>query len=245
MPKQAKIITPTFDWSQSTLPYISQHFENRRPQDLLRLALETFGHEIVLATGFGPSGVVLMHMVSQLQPETPVFYLQTDLLFPETMALRDQLAQQLGLNFIEVHSGLSLAAQSQQYGPELWRHNPDQCCHLRKVVPLRRFLADKKAWISGIRRDQSPTRAKTPLVTWDKANGLIKLNPLATWGREQVWAYIYAHDLPYNVLHDQGYPSLGCMPCTRAVAPGEDERAGRWAGWNKTECGIHLQLEAA
>lgn len=244
MLEQLDLPLRTLDWKRERLPQLSQHFEGRRPQELLRQALGTFGDEIVLATGFGTSGIVLMHMVTRIRPETPVFYLQTDLLFPETMALRDKLAACLGIDFIEVHSGLSLDEQARRHQPELWRRNPDLCCQLRKVAPLRRFLAGKRAWISGIRRDQGPTRANTPLVAWDRANDLIKLNPLAAWTRKDVWRYLYIHDLPYNELHDRGYPSLGCVPCTRAVAPGEDERAGRWAGSNKTECGIHLQPEA-
>lgn len=225
----------------ANLPHISRRFEGRAAQELLRWGLATYGDDIALATGFGPSGVVLMHMVSQLRPETTVFYLQTDLLFAETLALRDQLAARLGLRFREIHCALSLDDQRRQYGPELWRHNPDLCCRLRKVVPLRRFLAGQRAWIAGIRRDQSPARAATPLVGWDHANQVVKLNPLAFWTDEQVWAYIGRYHLPYNSLHDAGYPSLGCVPCTRAVAPGEDARAGRWPGQDKIECGIHIQ----
>ncbi|HMB89222.1 MAG TPA: phosphoadenylyl-sulfate reductase, partial [Rhodothermales bacterium] len=123
--------------------------------------------------------------------------------------------------------------------------DPDHCCALRKTLPLRRFLADKRAWITGLRRDQSPARAATGFAEWDATNGLVKLNPLAAWTEDLVWQYIHFHDLPYNRLHDKGYPSLGCMPCTRAVRPGEDPRAGRWPGFAKTECGIHLQPKAA
>ncbi len=226
-------------WNEATFPDINRYFAARPPQELLQSARETFGEGVVLATGFGLSGIVLMHMVSQLQPGIPVFYLQTDLLFAETLALRDKLTAQLGINFVEVHCGLSLAEQSRQYGEALWERTPDKCCHLRKVVPLRRYLADKQAWITGIRRDQSPTRANIPLVGWDAANQLVKLNPLAGWTRQQVWQYIFAHHLPYNILHDRGYPSIGCEPCTQPAA-GDDERAGRWAGREKTECGIHL-----
>jgi len=227
------------------LPSLSQQFEGRRPDELLRAALAAFGTDLVLATGFGPSGVVLMHMLAHLNPETPVFYLQTDLLFPETLAVRDQLAARLGLNFIEIHCGLSLAEQAVVHGPDLWQQNPDLCCHLRKVLPLRQFLADKAAWVTGLRRDQSTARAQTPLLAWDPANGLVKLNPLAGWTDADVWGYIMVHHLPYNPLHDQGYPSLGCIPCTRPVTEGQDVRSGRWTGWHKTECGIHLQLEVA
>jgi len=228
-------------WFPANLSGLNRRFEHKEPDHLLRWGLATFGDEVVMATGFGPSGIVLMHKASQIRPGTGVFYLNTDLFFPETLALRNELAERLDLQFIEVHSGLSLLDQSRQLGPELWRHNPDLCCQLRKVDPLRRFLAGKKGWITGIRRDQSNTRASTQLVAWDSANHLLKLNPLARWSQEQVWDYIHDHNLPYNELHDQGYASIGCQPCTRAVKHGEEERAGRWSGLKKTECGIHIQ----
>ena len=167
----------TFNWTKEHLPSISHYFEHRPAEQLLGDALDHFGDELVMATGFGTSGVVLMHIVSQLRPQTTFFYLQTDLLFPETMALRDRLVERLGIRFTEVHCGLSLEAQAEQHGSDLWSHSPDLCCHLRKVVPLRRYLADKSAWITGLRRDQSASRANTPLVAWDAANGLVKLNP--------------------------------------------------------------------
>jgi len=245
MPQKTRLTDTIYDWSPAVLPSLSQQFEGRRPDELLRAALAAFGPDLVLATGFGPSGVVLMHMLAHLSPETPVFYLQTDLLFPETLAVRDELAARLGLKFIEIHCGLSLTEQAAAHGPDLWQRNPDLCCHLRKVSPLRQFLADKAAWVTGLRRDQSTARAQTPLLAWDMVNGLVKLNPLVAWSEADVWGYIAVHHLPYNVLHDQGYPSLGCIPCTRSVAEGQDVRAGRWAGWNKTECGIHLQPEVA
>ncbi|MCI0397670.1 MAG: phosphoadenylyl-sulfate reductase [Chloroflexi bacterium] len=228
-------------WSLETLAKVNDHFSVCGPEDVLGWALAAFAPEIALATGFGPSGVVLMHLVARLRPETTICYLDTGLLFPETYDLRGQLARRLGIRFTRLHSELSLEAQAAGHGPALWERNPDLCCHLRKVEPLRRFLATQRAWISGIRRDQGPTRARTEMVTWDVANGLVKVNPLAYWTRDQVWAYIRHHDLPTNVLHDEGYSSIGCIPCTRPVAPGEDERAGRWSGQAKTECGIHVQ----
>ena len=228
-------------WIPANLASINGRFERLQPRDVLRWGLTTFSNEIVLATGFGSSGIVLMHMVTQLRPRTPIFYLQTDLFFPETITLRDQLTEPLGINFVEVHCGLSLDEQGEEFGPALWSRNPDLCCHIRKVEPLRRYLADKKAWITGIRRDQSPTRTKTPIVSWDKVNRLLKLSPLAGWTRSQVWDYIQDHDLPYNQLHDEGYPSIGCVPCTRAVGAAAHERDGRWAGTPKLECGIHIQ----
>lgn len=232
------------DWTPDTLVSTSRALASQSPRAILQWAFAQWAPGIVMATGFGPSGVVLMHTIAQLRPETTIFYLDTDLLFPETLALRDRLADRLGLTFTRIHSGLSLEAQARTQGPELWRHDPNRCCFLRKVEPLRRFLADKPAWITGIRRDQSATRAHTDVVEWDRAHQLVKVNPLAHWTEEMVWGYIDLHDLPYNDLHDQGYPSVGCMPCSHPVAPGEDRRSGRWADHAKTECGIHLQPNA-
>ncbi len=229
------------DWTPARLKQISDSFEGHPPEEILRWGIENFAPDIALATGFGPEGVALMHLVSQLRLETTVFYLDTDLLFPETYALRDELAARFGIHFTRVESSLPLEEQAKEYGAALWSRDPDLCCYLRKVEPLRRFLATQRAWITGIRRDQTPTRARAGLVEWDYGNRLVKLNPLAEWSSEQIWAYIHTHDLPFNPLHLKGYPSIGCWPCTRAVAPGENPRAGRWDGWAKTECGIHLQ----
>lgn len=233
------------EWTPEMLRHYNDAFEGRTPRDILQWGLETFSPDVAMATGFGPSGIVLAHYLAGLNPKTTIFYLETDLLFPETYALRDALAERLGITFIPVHAGVSLERQAEEQGPALWARNPDRCCFIRKVLPLRRFLADKSAWITGLRRDQAPSRANTGIVEWDAANGLVKLNPLAAWTKGEVWRYIHVHDLPYNRLHDEGYPSIGCMPCTRPVASGEGVRAGRWAGFVKTECGIHLQPKAA
>lgn len=233
------------EWTLETLKLQTDDFETASPRDILNWSLDTFGVGLVMATGFGLSGIVLAHHLARLSPETAIFYLETDLLFPETYTLRDRLAARLGLSFLPVHSGISLERQHQEQGPNLWAHSPDQCCFIRKVLPLRRFLADKTAWVTGLRRDQSPARAHTRIVEWDGAHGLVKINPLAFWTKKEVWRYIHQHDLPYNPLLDDGYTSIGCMPCTRPIAPGEDARAGRWSGFAKTECGIHAQPRAA
>ena len=233
---------PINHWKPANLERISQRFEGQTPEDLLRWGMVTFGKDIAMATGFGATGIVMMHMLSQIRPSATVFYLQTDVLFRETMDLRDELSNRLGIEFTEVHSGLSLGEQNHQFGRELWNTSPDLCCRMRKVEPLRKYLATKRAWITGIRRDQSSTRANTQLVSWDAANNLVKFAPLASWTREQVWDYIRKHNLPYNKLHDHGYPSIGCWPCTVPVdGDVSDERAGRWAQNEKTECGIHIQ----
>lgn len=231
---------PHRSWDREELRRLSERFENAWPEETLEWAFNTFGSDIAMATGFGPSGVALMHLVSRIRPDATVFYLDTDLLYPETHDLKRRLADRLGLTFTRVHSGLSLQDQAREEGPNLWRSNPDRCCFLRKVLPLRRFLASREAWITGIRRDQSPTREATGVVGWDSANNLVKINPLATWTEEQVWQYVEVNDLPYNTLHDRGYPSVGCIPCTHPVNEDEDPRAGRWKGHDKLECGIHV-----
>jgi phosphoadenosine phosphosulfate reductase len=234
--------TPTL-LTPDHLRQIGLRFEGQPPEEILRWGVNTFGPDLALATGFGPEGVVLMHMLSQIAPDATMFYLDTDLLFPETYALRDQLEARLGVTFTRVHSGLSLEAQAAQNGgPALWGRDPDLCCALRKVAPLRKYLATKRAWITAIRRDQTKTRAAAGLVEWDRTNGLAKLNPLAAWNHKQVWAYVMEHKLPYNPLHDQGMPSIGCWPCTKSVAAGDDPRSGRWTGKDKTECGIHTDI---
>lgn len=233
-------VRPALFWQPANLDALNRRFESADPRDALRWGLTLYGDDIALATGFGPSGVVLLHMVSRMRPQTTIFYLHTGLLFAETLALRDQLAARLGVRFTAVHPPLTVAQQAQQHGDALWERDANACCAARKVDPLRRFLRDRRAWISGIRRDQSATRRQTPVVHWDHAHQLVKLNPLATWTRSDVWRYIIEHDLPYNALHDQGYPSVGCAPCTRPAGAAADERAGRWAGSAKTECGIHV-----
>ena len=229
-----------YTWNKSMLEAANRELQYASPRTILEWGYEMYGDKIVMATGFGTSGIVMMHILSELQERAKVFYLDTDLLFPETYALKDQLKEELDIEFVRVHSGISVQEQGERFAEKLWERAPNTCCFLRKVVPLRNFLADKSAWVTGVRRDQAITRAGTQIVEWDSANQLLKLNPLAYWTSEDVWAYIRLNDLPYNVLHDKGYPSIGCQPCTRAVKPGDDERAGRWVGKSKVECGIHL-----
>ncbi len=230
----------TVEWTPETVKQAGIDLEASSPEMILRWGFDTFAPGIVMATGFGPEGIVLMHLVSQTRPETIVFYLDTDLLFAHTYELRDELIKRLGIRFERVHSGISLPEQARRHGAALWDRDPDTCCQIRKVIPQRRYLANYSAWITGIRRDQTAFRANTSPVEWDYANKMVKLNPLAAWTNAQVWDHIRANALPYNPLHDQGYPSIGCWTCTKAVAPGDDPRSGRWAGKAKTECGIHL-----
>jgi phosphoadenosine phosphosulfate reductase len=178
-------------------------------------------------------------MLSGIGAGARIFYLDTDLLFPETYALRDRLEARYGVRLERRATRVSLSDQAVEYGERLWERQPDLCCGLRKVEPLKEMLTGLQAWVTAIRREQSPARANIGLVERDDRFGLIKINPLATWSTSDVWDYIAKHDVPYNPLHDHGYPSIGCAPCTTPVQIGEDSRAGRWRDTGKTECGLH------
>lgn len=221
------------------LRLISEEFDGASPEVVLRWAVEEFDRDVALATGFGAEGCVLIDMLARIDQRANVFYLDTGLLFPETYQLCDQLEARYGITIERRATGLSLAAQRAEHGDQLWQKRPDECCRLRKIEPLLETLAGLKAWVTAIRRDQSPARARAGIVERDKKFGLIKINPLAAWSSKDVWNYIVKHDVPYNRLHDQGYPSIGCTPCTSLVQIGEDPRSGRWRGTTKTECGLH------
>lgn len=215
--------------------------EGKTPQEILQWAAETYQPGLALACSFGgPSGMVLLDMVMRIDRSVEVFYLDTDFLFPETYRLRDIAAEKYGFQPVGYMSLLTPAEQARTYGEALWARDPDACCAVRKVEPNRRALAGKRAWISGIRRDQSKTRADTPIVEWDGKFGLVKVNPLASWTESQVWSYILDNGVPYNELHDRNYPSIGCTHCTKPVNPGDDPRSGRWQGFDKVECGLHV-----
>ncbi len=216
----------------------SAEFENQSAEALIIWAVERFPN-ITLACSFGAEDVVLVDMVQKISPQTDIFYLDTDFHFAETYQTRDRLSARYGVDFIQVKPKLTPQEQAAQYGDELWKSNPNECCSIRKVQPLIDNLSRYDAWITGIRRDQAPTRANAKKMEYDTKFGLIKFNPLANWTSEDVCNYIKKYDVIYNPLHDRHYPSIGCHYCTRAVQPGEDPRAGRWAGTEKTECGLH------
>lgn len=192
-----------------------------------------------LAVACSMQDAVLPHLVSRFSPGVDVLFLETGYHFSDTLVTRDIVAEDLPVNVVNVRAQLSVAEQDERFGPRLHERDPALCCQLRKVEPLARALAGYEAWVTGVRREESPTRAKTPVVTWDEKNGLVKINPLAAWTHDEVLAYAAEHDVVTNSLLTDGYPSIGCEPCTRRVAPGEDPRAGRWAGFAKTECGLH------
>lgn len=225
---------------------LNAEFERAAPQDILRWATSTHGNRLAVVTSFQPTGIVTLHMLSEIAPETPVLTLDTGLLFSETYTLMDQLAERLKLNLIRLHPAQTVEEQAATYGDALWTSDPDRCCALRKTEPLDKALTGYTAWISGLRRDQSEGRATTPILSADRKHGNLKLSPFATWTEDMIWTYIHAYELPYNALHEQNYPTIGCYPCTRAVDPGStDKRAGRWMGHAKTECGIHIDSPAS
>lgn len=221
------------------LELISNELELESAEAVLRWALREFGPDVALATGFGAEGCVLIRMLSEIDRNARIFYLDTDLLFPETYELIGELEARYGVRLEQCKSRLSLAAQAARYGERLWEREPDRCCQLRKVEPLREILSGLRAWITAIRREQTPARAGARVVEQDRKFGLIKINPLAGWTSRDVWQYIKQHDVPYNSLYDQGYRSIGCQPCTTPIQIGERDRAGRWRGIAKTECGLH------
>ncbi|MFN8528092.1 MAG: phosphoadenylyl-sulfate reductase [Anaerolineae bacterium] len=222
---------------------LNQQFEHTSPQEVLAWVAQTYPDHYAVVTSFQPTGIITLHMLSETVPNVPVLTLDTDLLFPQTYALIDAIEARLNLQVVRVRSAMTLEAQADAYGDALWETNPDLCCRLRKVEPLRAALAHYDAWITGLRRDQGTSRRNTPVVSWDEKYQNVKVSPFATWTEEMVWTYIYAHNLPYNTLHDQGYPSIGCRTCTKAVIPGGESRSGRWANYAKTECGIHVPDE--
>lgn len=216
----------------------AEQFEHATPQELLAWAVKQFP-SITLACSFGAEDVVLVDMLHKLSPKTDIFYLDTDFHFDETYETRDKLTDKYSISFVQVKPKLTPEQQAAEHGDKLWERDPNLCCNIRKVEPLTRVLSKYDAWITGIRRDQAPTRANAKKVEYDTKFGLMKFNPLASWTSEDVWSYIRENHVPYNSLHDRNYPSIGCHYCTRAVKPGEDPRAGRWSGNEKTECGLH------
>jgi phosphoadenosine phosphosulfate reductase len=214
--------------------------EGWSPQQVLRWAFETFGNGVAISSAFGAEGMVLIDMASRVRKDFRLFTIDTDFLFPETYSLMDKIEQKYEIKIERAFSLLSPEEQERVHGAALWSRDPDQCCNLRKVEPLRRKLSELDAWITSIRRDQTSFRGGARKIEWDAKFGLVKVNPIADWSSKQVWRYLVEHGVPYNSLHDQNYPSIGCTHCTRAIRPGEDPRAGRWPGTAKTECGLHV-----
>jgi phosphoadenosine phosphosulfate reductase len=221
------------------LERVSQSLESATPEDILTWAVENYFPRFTMATGLGPEGCVIISMLAKIEPRVYVFNLDTGYQFPETLELRDRIAEKYGMEIDLQKPDLSPQEYERLNGGPVYAIDSNRCCHDRKIAVLHRVAAQFDAWATGVRRDQSPTRADTPIIKWDKKFGLVKISPLAAWTKKDVWKRIVDEGIPYNPLHDRGYPSIGCQPCTRPVQEGEDERAGRWSGSAKTECGLH------
>jgi phosphoadenosine phosphosulfate reductase len=213
---------------------VTPDLEHMSAEEVLAYMAERFHPRLYVACSFQKEASVIMDMLVKIEPEARFFTLDTGLFFSETYATWREMEERYGVQ-VEVYQGMSLARQAEQHGEELWNRDPDACCGIRKVAPLKEALSDVDGWISGLRREQSPMRSGSPKLQWDKKNELWKANPLADWSEKDVWSYIVENDVPYNDLHDRGYASIGCTHCTQ---PG-DAREGRWSQTHKVECGLH------
>jgi phosphoadenosine phosphosulfate reductase len=226
---------------------LDQQFSHRPAEEILAWAWNRFGQRAAIGTSFQGSGLVMMHLAKAGHFGFPVFTLDTGLLFPETLELKRRLEDFYGWKIESVVPDLTVEQQAEAQGPELWKRDPDLCCTVRKVLPLQSKLRELDGWLTGLRRSQSNSRARIGVIELygldnESGSDIVKVNPMANWTREAIWSYIRQHKIPYNPLHDQGYQSIGCMTCTRKTARGENERAGRWTGFKKVECGIHTFL---
>ena len=220
----------------------SERLTGASPFEVLRWAVDRFHPRLVMATAFGAEGCCILHMLADIQPAVKIINLETGYQFPETLELRERIKDRYGIEVEYIRPDQTVAEYEAEHGGPLHSHHPDQCCYDRKILPLHsamRRLAPL-AWISAIRKDQTADRGRADVIGWDAKFDVVKVNPLLNWTKKEVWAFIVKHDVPYNPLHDRNYPSIGCWPCTRAVETGEDDRAGRWAGKVKKECGLHV-----
>lgn len=223
----------------SELAAASESLESATPEEILRWAVDRLAPRFTMATAFGPEGMAIIHMLAKVAPETPIFNLETGYQFQETLDLRERIRERYGIEVEYKVPDQTVQEYEAAHGGPLYKTDPNRCCFDRKLRVLHEAVRGWHGWASAIRRDQSPDRALAPIVGWDNKFQLVKVSPLANWTKQDVWSLITKEKIPYNPLHDQGYPSIGCQPCTRAVLIGEDERAGRWSGFQKTECGLH------
>jgi len=232
-------------FTEQDLEEINERLQDKPPEEVLRWAADTFSPDIGLASSFGAEDMVLIDLVSRHTPSVRVFTLDTGRLHEETYEVMERTRERYGIvvesYFPDREAVEKLEREKGFYSFRESIENRRECCGIRKVEPLGRAMVGLRAWITGLRRDQAVTRTDTGAVEWDDAHGLVKVNPLVEWSNEQVWDYVRTHNVPYNLLHDQGFPSIGCSPCTRAIQPGEDIRAGRWWWENpeNKECGLH------
>lgn len=218
---------------------LKESFSGKEPSEIISIAYEEFGNDLAITTAFGYSGIILMSFVKEVIPELPIYFIDTKFHFEETLKLAKKIKDDWKLNIINISTQYSEDELEKIIRKEPYNNNPDLCCYYRKVEPLLQILSTKTAWLSATRRDQSSSRAEIKVIETDRRD-FIKVNPLYNWTREQCWMYIRKYNLPYNPLHDQYYPSLGCKPCTDPVDKGGSERNGRWKRFQKIECGIHI-----
>jgi len=230
---------------QDEIQTVAARLASAAPQDVLSWTVDRFAPLVAVSCSFGgPSGTVLIEMLARLGllDQVKVYFIDTGLLFAESHTLRSKLERRYGFEAVRYEPAIDLQAQALQYGDELWSRDPDACCGIRRVAPNVEALRGQHAWVAGIRRDQSTSRANTPAVAWNARHEVVKVAPLATWTDAMVWDYVRRYDVPVNDLHADGYPSLGCTVCTTRVDDGEHLRSGRWRNSDKTECGLHWQI---
>lgn len=218
--------------------YAAVDLSGARAQEIIRWAARTFGSRVLVSQSM--ANTALSHLVHSVAPEIPIVFLDTGYHFDQTLQTRDDLVNRTGLTLLNITPRQTIAEQDAEHGAELWRTNPDLCCKMRKVEPMEELLLGYDAWISGLRIAATPHRADTPVVTFDERRGVIKISPLLHWSDIQLLRYTIENDVPVNPLMYEGYPSVGCAPCTHPVADDEDPRAGRWRGQGKNECGLHV-----
>ena len=226
--------------TEAEIAAANQGLDGASAEEVLRWAVEKFHPRLTMATAFGAEGCCILHLLAGIEPGVRVFNLDTGYQFAETLQLRERIKERYGIEVEYVRAEQSVAEYEAEHGGPLHGIRPDQCCHDRKIVPLRRAVEGYAAWISAIRKDQTGDRGRASVVQWDKKFSLVKVNPLLNWTKSDVWRFVLDKDVPYNPLHNQGYPSIGCWPCTAPAGAGQDERAGRWAGTGKKECGLHV-----
>jgi len=227
------------DEELAALQESSRRLEDATPEEIIAWAVENYHPKLTMGTAFGPEGCLILSMLAKIEPKVYVFNLETGYQFPETLEMRDRIAEAYGIEVDFQRPELTVEQFEAKHGGPIYQSHPIHCCGERKIKVLHRVAAQYDAWMSGIRRDQSAHRANAPIIGWDAKFNLVKISPLANWTKADVWRRIVNEKIPYNPLHDQGYPSIGCWPCTRAVGDVEDERAGRWSGTARTECGLH------
>lgn len=228
------------NWNEKSIPNFSIDNETKGALEVLEWAYKTYGDDLVYACSFGVEGILLIDLISKVKPDAKVVFLETGLHFKETYELIDRVqAKYPRLQIEKKTPSLTLEEQSSIHGDELWKREPNKCCNIRKILPLQEALKAAPAWVSGLRREQSPSRQKTEFLNLDNKFNLVKVCPLIHWTWKEVWRYVYYKNLPYNPLHDIGYPSIGCEVCTLPASNSSDSRSGRWSGSQKTECGLH------